>query len=233
MLDVIRRRLTFSNLLALVALFIVIGGSAYAGAKLAKNSVGAKQIKKNAVSAQELKANAVTGDKVKDRSLNGTDIDLGSLGQVPSAANATNATKAVDAANAANAAAVDGQSVTNISAKLNPGQLDQLIVTAGGFRLTASCLGNGNDVDLTLDPPNETAQLTVVGNGSAGPVYNTNGGGEPNDIRLDGTNAAGVSTFAGTLSDGSSTVSGTVGYEDPDTFKAENVCAIYGHVISG
>lgn len=55
--------------LAMLALFIALGGTSYAAVKLPANSVGSKQIK----------ANAVTGAKVKNRSL--TAADFG--GQLP------------------------------------------------------------------------------------------------------------------------------------------------------
>lgn len=56
-------KLTFSNAIACVALFVALGGVAYA-AVLPKNSVGTKQLKKN----------AVTSAKVKDHSLQATDF---------------------------------------------------------------------------------------------------------------------------------------------------------------
>jgi hypothetical protein len=52
---------------ALLALFVSIGGVGYAALKLPKNSVGATQIRKN----------AVTSAKVKNRSLNAKDVKLG------------------------------------------------------------------------------------------------------------------------------------------------------------
>ena len=51
----IRKHLTFSNGVALLALFIALGGVTYAAAKLPKNSVGAKQIKRNAVRSKHVK----------------------------------------------------------------------------------------------------------------------------------------------------------------------------------
>jgi hypothetical protein len=78
----VRKHLTYANLVASLALFLVLsGGAAYAAAHLAKNSVGVKQ----------LKANSVTGEKVKDGSLTGADVDASTLGQVPSAKSAAGA----------------------------------------------------------------------------------------------------------------------------------------------
>jgi hypothetical protein len=108
------------NTIALLALFIALGGTTYAATALPKNSVGTKQLKKNAVTALKIKngnvtgpklkksavtntkiaANAVTGAKVKDDSLTGADVLESSLGKVPSAAAADTATNATNATNA-------------------------------------------------------------------------------------------------------------------------------------
>ncbi len=66
----IREHLTYANVVATLALFLVLsGGAAYAAGHLAKNSVGTKQLKNN----------AVTGAKVKDGSLGAKDFAAGSL----------------------------------------------------------------------------------------------------------------------------------------------------------
>src|SRR5919204_1164514 len=79
--------------IALLALFISLGGVSYAAIKLPPNSVGTKQ----------LKANAVIGSKVKNGSLTGADVDASSLGKVPSAGSADHATAADTATHAGSA----------------------------------------------------------------------------------------------------------------------------------
>jgi hypothetical protein len=44
------RRLTYANVVAKLALFVALGGSAYAATQLKKNSVGTRQLKNGAVS---------------------------------------------------------------------------------------------------------------------------------------------------------------------------------------
>jgi hypothetical protein len=61
--------LTYANVIATLALFLALGGGAYAAFKLPKNSVGSKQIK----------ANAVNSSKVKDGSLLAGDFKAGQL----------------------------------------------------------------------------------------------------------------------------------------------------------
>ncbi len=115
-MEFLRRRLTYANVMSSVAVFLVLaGGTAFAAAKLGKNTVGTKQLKNNAVTAAKVKANAITGAKVKDGSLTGSDINLGSLGVVPNAASANSAKTAESANTAKNADhAGSADSVTNV-----------------------------------------------------------------------------------------------------------------------
>lgn len=67
--------------IALLALFVALGGSSYAAITLSKDSVKARQIAKDAVRASEIKANAVRGAEVKDGSLKAGDFAAGQLPQ--------------------------------------------------------------------------------------------------------------------------------------------------------
>src|SRR5256714_14985807 len=62
-----RPRVTYANVVATLALFLALGGGAYAAFTLPANSVGTKQLKKN----------AVTSPKIKDRSLRAADLAKG------------------------------------------------------------------------------------------------------------------------------------------------------------
>jgi hypothetical protein len=65
----LRSRLTYANVVATIALFVALGGGAYATVNLPAKSVGSKQ----------LKANAVSSPKVRDRSLLAHDFARGQL----------------------------------------------------------------------------------------------------------------------------------------------------------
>ena len=65
----------YGNVTATLALFVALGGGAYAAATLPRNSVGAKQIK----------ADAVTSAKVKDGALIAADFAPGTLQALPGA----------------------------------------------------------------------------------------------------------------------------------------------------
>jgi hypothetical protein len=72
---------------ALLGLFVALGGTTWAAVSLPARSVGTAQ----------LKPDAVTGAKVKNHSLTGADVNSGSLGMVPSALRASTATLAANA----------------------------------------------------------------------------------------------------------------------------------------
>ncbi len=67
------------NVLGLVAIFIALGGTAFA-ASLARDSVRAKHIRAGAIRNAEIKDNAVTGAKVAPGTLGSSDVADGSLG---------------------------------------------------------------------------------------------------------------------------------------------------------
>ena len=77
--------------ISLIALFVALGGSAYAAKK-----IGGKEIKANAITTGKIKKNAVTTAKIKNNAVTGNKINEGTLGAVP---NATHATTADTAAN--------------------------------------------------------------------------------------------------------------------------------------
>ena len=63
-----RPRLTYANVIASLALFVALGGSAVA-AGLAKNSVGPNQLKKGAVQSNKLAKQAVTSGKIAPKAV--------------------------------------------------------------------------------------------------------------------------------------------------------------------
>ena len=90
----LRPRLTYANVTATLALFLALGGGAYAATALPARSVGSRELKKDAVTRVKIKRNAVDGSKLLDGSIKGADITESTLGPVPTAANATHAAAA-------------------------------------------------------------------------------------------------------------------------------------------
>ena len=68
---------------ALIALFIALGGVAYAAVQLPRNSVGSKQLRARAVKRSDIAADAVNSGKVANGSLRAGDFASGQLPQGP------------------------------------------------------------------------------------------------------------------------------------------------------
>ncbi len=73
----IKAALSFSNVIAFIALFVALGGSVYAAGKLSGT-----QIKPNSIPGNRVKANTLTGKQVKAGSLTGTQIEESTLAGV-------------------------------------------------------------------------------------------------------------------------------------------------------
>jgi len=93
-----RRHLSYANVMASIAVFVALGGGAYAattinGSKIIKGTVGGAKLKKGTITNTQVKANSLTGSS----------IDESSLGTVPSAQTAQTAASATTAATATTA----------------------------------------------------------------------------------------------------------------------------------
>jgi hypothetical protein len=69
-----KRSLSFSNVIAVVALFFALGGTVYAASK-----ISGTQIKPKSIPANRIKTHSLTGTQIKAGSLTGTQIKAGSL----------------------------------------------------------------------------------------------------------------------------------------------------------
>jgi hypothetical protein len=79
----LRERLTYSNVMATIAVFGVLAGGAYAASTLPKNSVTSRSVENNSLTGKDVKDGALTGKDVKDDGLTGADIKESTLGPVP------------------------------------------------------------------------------------------------------------------------------------------------------
>jgi hypothetical protein len=109
-----RSKLTYANVVATLALCLVVaGGSALAASHLARNSVGTKQIKNGAVTAKKLHSGAVGTASIKDGAVSGSKLNLARV-TAPNATNAANAGHAGSAGSAGDANAVSGNAVQRV-----------------------------------------------------------------------------------------------------------------------
>jgi hypothetical protein len=102
------RHLSFGNVIAVIALFVALGGAAYAGSKInGKNivnaSIGGGKLKNETITAKKIKKGTITGAQIQEGSINSNTIDLSTLGTVPSANTASTATSATTAQSATSA----------------------------------------------------------------------------------------------------------------------------------
>lgn len=77
------RRPSAGLVVALIALTVALGGSAFAA-----TLITGRDIKNGSITGKDIKNGTLTGKKVKSGSLTGRQIKVSSLGKVPSAANA-------------------------------------------------------------------------------------------------------------------------------------------------
>lgn len=158
-----RARFSSAHVMAGLALFIVLGGTAFA---VKSNSVGSKQIKKNAVKSSKIANNAVTSSKIAANAVTGDKVDESSLGKVPSATaadTATTATTATDATNAQNAVnaqnAANAQNATNATNATNAANSTTL---AGREFQQVRGLADGDSDGVTNGLPNATFETVLT-----------------------------------------------------------------------
>jgi hypothetical protein len=72
----VRRRLTYANVVATLALFLALGG----GAVWAAGRIGTKNLKAGAVTAGKIKRNAVTSAKIRANAVTGEKLKAGAVG---------------------------------------------------------------------------------------------------------------------------------------------------------
>ena len=197
-------RLSYANVMATVAVFLALGGGAYAALKLPRNSVGARQIKPGAITNTKLANGAVTGGKVAPNTLTGTQIVASTLGLVPTATHASVADSAATLnGNAIRWAVVDASGV--------------IAAQSGGFTVTFHA--SAGTILNSTQPV--TGHAIVVSNGVAG------GDGAARGAPIAGPCGTGSDSFSGCTviepdaNDGHHvlvTTQSTTGVDEPHSF---------------
>lgn len=211
-------RVLRNNTIALLALFIALGGTTYAATALPRNSVGPLQ----------LKTNAVTGDKVRNNSLTGADVVEAKLAKVPLA-------RTADSAKSAGVATtVAGYTVKRFTSSVASGGVQVTALDLNGLLLTLSC-PSGNVALSANNNSGAAAQLRFGGQTGAAASF----GGGTNNF-LGDTNA--------NLDNGANAGSGSAHFVRADTTGVTAIygwrndalgtggpvaCRVFGFVISG
>jgi hypothetical protein len=122
MTRLLSRRPSPAMIVALLALFVALGGSSYAAVKIGardiqRGAVGTRAIANNSIRSADIHDATVSGADVKDDSLTNADIDNANLSakRAETAAHATTATRAGNATNADNAGKLDGLDSTDFT----------------------------------------------------------------------------------------------------------------------
>jgi hypothetical protein len=148
------RYLSFSNVIAVIALFVALGGAAYAGSKLnGKNivngSIGGGKLKNETITANKIKKGTITGAQIEANSISSSAINLTTLGTVPTATTAqtaTTATTAQTATTATTATKADSATTAGTAADAESAKEADRATVAG----EAEKLGGKTAANLTL-----------------------------------------------------------------------------------
>lgn len=84
-------RLTYANVISSLALFIVLGGGAWAATTLPANSVGFKQLKDGSVGTRKLQDHSVGTGQLKNNAVNASKVNQSSLTAIPGTVKPVNA----------------------------------------------------------------------------------------------------------------------------------------------
>ncbi|MBJ7354232.1 MAG: hypothetical protein JHC98_05350 [Thermoleophilaceae bacterium] len=138
----LRKHLTYANVMSSLAIFLLLGGTAFAagkfsGSRLKDKSVSGKKLKTGSVSNSKLRSNAVTNAKIQAASIYGSriasnaltdrEINMAKLGKISKASTADNAGK------------VDNKDAAQLTVKCPSGTVD----------LGAYCAENGTRSSAT------------------------------------------------------------------------------------
>lgn len=83
----LKHRPSPAMVVAMIALFVAMSGAGYA-ASVAKNSVGTAALKSRAVTGDKIAKNTILGSRIINGTIKGKDINLATMGTVPSASTA-------------------------------------------------------------------------------------------------------------------------------------------------
>jgi hypothetical protein len=229
----ILRRPSPALFIATAALFLALGGTGYAAFKLAKNSVGTKQLKNGAVTTKKIKNGAVTAKKINTTgltvpsALDATNATHAS--SADSATNATNAANATNATNAGNAGTVGGLAVKKFSQFLPTNTASTPLADVAGITVSGACDSSGNaSITAKLDPGQPTTAFNFTSSSTGSTTSpTTNGTGSLSTFNMTAATPNTVGEYVATSS--ANTSSGN--------YMARNAssagCAFGGTIIGG
>ena len=227
--------------LALGALFVALGGVAYAATGSSSPFVGPHGFINTCVPASGGEVNVwKPGHRCSGGRVGLAFPAAGPTGAsgASGAAGATGSTGATGATGPSNpdATTVDGISATKLLVRVPTpasGTTSQTLYNAGGLTILAECDSTGNASLVADGPASADAELTVSGYDSSGAAFGSQTAslGSSSAAAL-GPAGSGEASFAYAASAGA-VVDGTVGYQKAPSFGTVAGCAFFGTVSSG
>jgi hypothetical protein len=230
MRKMIRGRLTAANGLGVVAVFLALGGGAYAASSSSLTGAGGAITSCVGKKGGTLKVTK-PGQRCPKGKVKLTFNAAGPIGP----AGATGPTGPTGLP-VASATTVDGETVTKISLREptpSSSMAETAIVNTDGLTIDADCDNGGNASLVANGPASNDAELTYSGWDDA-PTYF---GGEVHNLGSASTESLGppdggevAFTYENTSGQ---VVSGNIGYQKAPSFGAFNGCSFFGAVTSG
>jgi hypothetical protein len=179
----VRKHLSFANVTSMVALFIALGGSAYAAAQLPANSVGKTQIRSSAVGKSEAARGSIGRSEVRSSAIGTSEIATNGVGSSEIKTNAIGtkeirdgkvdvadlspAAQAVNGvtfrAAASDAGAATGGNAKTITRTTDPGVYSvDLGTDVSKCQVSATVAGTGATVGFATVTPGASTNLLTV-----------------------------------------------------------------------
>jgi hypothetical protein len=170
-----RERFSSAHVISLIALFVALGGGAYAATIAPKDSVNSNSVVDETLLGRDVKNGRLSGKDLKDQSVMGVDVNEGSLGQVPNAKNALNAGKldGKDSSAFINSDEYRRVGVALTDSTNNSTAVTQTLDAPGAFKIEASCDYAG--------PGGTTGEVTITSSATGGWSVDTTAPGGAKD----------------------------------------------------
>jgi hypothetical protein len=171
----LKRRPSGAMIIALVALFVALGGTA-----VAKVLITGASVKNHSLTGTDVKNGSIKGANVANNTLTGKQIKESSLGTVPSANNANNANNAGNASKLGGKGAGSFQPTNKWALIAGSAAGANVLASSGGFSVTRSGTGQ-YVVDTGVSTANRPLSATISLSGGVGQVYVAPCGGTANN----------------------------------------------------
>jgi hypothetical protein len=186
----VRKHLSFANVASMLALFIALGGSAYAAAQLPANSVGKAQIRSSAVGKSEAATGSIGRSEVRSSAIGRSEIATNGVGSSEIRTNAIGTKEIrdgkIDAADIADTAKAGIAALNGVTFRVAATETGA--VTGGNAKSVSRTADPGvYSVDLGTDVSKCQVSATIAGTGATPGVVTVTPGAS--------TNLLTVSTF--------------------------------------